>query len=132
MDASIITAGIAAVAAVAGAGFAYRASAQANRITDKKVDAEAFERSRQIYEKALADADKQLDRLRAQQDRMVDQLTKVNEQLAKEQDLSSTLRAQIRALEIQMETMQEIVATLRAQLSMTQQSAGIRAAEPRV
>ena len=112
MDANALTiAIIAALPGLAAAAFAYRASAQANRTADRKVDAEAYERSQAIYEKTLSQADQQIDRLRQQVERL-------NEQLASEQDLSNSLRNQVRSLQTSVATLETTLTNLRSQLAV--------------
>lgn len=104
--------------------FAYRSATDANRRTQEaavlaaerqaelernKVDAEAFQRARQIYEDALASLEKQLDRVQSQADRL-------SEQLAREQDSSNAMRDQVRALQGQIAVLERTVSTLRRQL----------------
>ncbi len=104
--------------------FAFRSATDANRRTQEtaqknaaanaeiektKVDAEAYERAKTIYQDALRELEKQLDRLTAQFDR-------INEQLAREQDTSNSLRTQIRTLQGQVVSLERFAATLRRQM----------------
>ncbi len=126
MDATLITAGVAAVPSMAAALFAYRSSmvatkakadadAEVARLAQTKVDAEAFERSQSFYEKVMASAEKELARLQSQVDRLHDQLVRVNDQLAKEQDVSNALRNHVRTLQVQVTSMEETLGALRTQ-----------------
>lgn len=103
----IVVAVIAGVPAIASALFAFRASSQANKVGEKKVDAEAFERSQTIYDKIV-------DRLQSQVDQLQGQLSRTGVQLASEQDVSFTLRNQVRTLQQQVESLSRTVADLRA------------------
>lgn len=109
MDPAVLAAIGAAGAAVVGAYLTYRSARQANTINSRKVDLEAFERSQTIYEKTIA-------RLEAQGDRLVEQVEKVNNRLAVEQDISNTLRDQLRTLRTQVDDLNVTVNTLRTQL----------------
>lgn len=128
-SASLTTVAV-AVISLFGSGLAallsFRASTSANKVSEKKVDAEAYERSQQFYEKLLAEADKALDRLRTQVDRLQDQLDRVNTQLAQEQDVSNLLRNHVRALQTQVNSMEASVTSLRTQLTVTQGTQGFR------
>lgn len=123
MDPTLVAAGIGGVPAIVAAWFAYRSSVRANQSTDEanriartKVDAEAYERSQAFYEKLLGEADKHLDRLRAQVDLLSDQLNRVNQQLVSEQEVSATLRGQVRVLGAQVATMEGTIAEVRRQV----------------
>lgn len=120
---TVIAAAVGGVPAIAAAWFAYRASVHANatteesnRIASTKVDAEAYERSQVFYEKLLAEAERHLDRLRGQVDRLQDQLDRVNTQLASEQDVSNTLRNQVRSLFTQVNSMEGTLIEMRRQM----------------
>lgn len=106
------------------AWFAFRSATDANRRTQEtaaasaerqaeldrtKVDAEAYGRAKAIYEDALAQLEKQLDRMQRQFDSL-------NEQLAKEQDTSNALRAQLTSLRTQLHTLERTVASYRRSL----------------
>ncbi len=111
---TIVTAVVAGIPSFFAAVFAYRTSAHANRISETKVDGEAYERSQQFYEKVMAGAERELARLQAQVDRLNDQLERVNNQLALEQDVSNTLRNHLRALQTQVTAMESTVLSLRS------------------
>ncbi len=109
MDAAVIVAVVAAVPGVAGAVFAARASSRANQIAlrasmldERKVDAQAYKDAQEIYERALAQLRGQIDRL--------------SEQLAQEQDVSNTLRNQVRTLQQTMLQMEQAQQAMRLQL----------------
>lgn len=116
----VITTVLAGLPSIAAALFAYRTSTQANKISATKVDGEAYERSQQFYEKVMAGAERELTRLQVQVDRLNQQLERVNSQLALEQDVSNTLRNHLRALQTQVTSMEQTVATLRTGLHRTQ------------
>lgn len=99
------------------AWFAYRASTDANRRTAQtaerqallelsKVDSEAFERARVIYDSGISLLERQLARVQSQ----FDQLTNDS---AAERD---TLRRRIRAMQAQIEGLEATVVMLRRQL----------------
>jgi peptidoglycan hydrolase CwlO-like protein len=113
MDKTIIIAAIGLIGSMM-AGFlsfkassaANKATADANRINEKKVDAEAYVRSQGFYEKLLQEADRHLDRLRTQVEELSEQLTRVTQQLSKEQTMSDTLRGQVRQLQQKLNQME--------------------------
>ncbi|MBO2461659.1 hypothetical protein [Actinomadura violacea] len=113
---------------------AYRQAVAANRITAQqaeraaarqaalersKVDAEAYNRAKTIYEAALVQLERQIDRLQGQSDRL-------GEQLAREQDTSNTLRSQVQTMNAQIRELERTVAGLRRQLI----EAGVRPVPP--
>ncbi|MER7126734.1 hypothetical protein [Micrococcus luteus] len=110
IDASVIAAVVAGLAAVVGAWFSYRASTRATAVEGSKVDAAAYERARAIYESALQTLEDQLVKLR-------ERMTELNQQLAQEQDTSNAMRAQIRELRSQVDLLEDTVTDLRLQLS---------------
>jgi septal ring factor EnvC (AmiA/AmiB activator) len=114
----VLVATIAGVPAIVAAIFAYRSSAQANKAAEKKVDAEVFERTQGLYEQAIAGAQREIERLQQSQERMAAQLDRMNTQLANEQDTSHRLRGQLAVLQAQVQTMDGIIAALRAQLAL--------------
>lgn len=116
MDTNVIIALVAGLASVAGAFVAYRASSQANLVNKQKVDSEAFDRSQQMYERMLSTQDKELTRLQGQVDRLNSHLDRTNEAVAREKDISETLRALVIALQRQVGVMEETIANMRAQL----------------
>lgn len=106
IDGAIVIAAVSAVGSGFAAYLAYRASSRANDIGEKKVDAEAYDRSHAFYEKLLGQADTQLERLRVQVERL-------NDQLAKEQDVSNLLRNHVRTLQSQVDSMEGTMQQLR-------------------
>lgn len=98
MDPSIIVASIAAAVAVVTAVLTFRASAEANRANDRKVDLEEHRDAMDRLRKIIEEQDRHVDRVRIQLDR-------VQEQLAREQDVSFALRAQVRALQEQVDAL---------------------------
>ena len=116
----IVVALIAATAASVPGILAWRASSRANATSDRKVDAEAFDRAAALYDKALAAAERETERLRSQVER-------INAQLAQEMDVSNVLRNQVRTLESQVRTLESLVAELR---SVRAGAAGGEAAGP--
>lgn len=128
MDATAVTvAALAGVPALAAAWYTYRASTRAataqaeaarmaTNLESRKVDQEAYDRAQAIYEKALAEAEKQAERMQKQVDQMRGQVDRLNEQLAKEQDVSNSLRNQVRTLQVSVDSMESTMVQLRAQL----------------
>ena len=116
MNTPLIIAGLSLLGSLSAGYMAYRASTQANKISDKKVDADAYERARTFYEKLLSDADRQLDRLRTQTDRMQDELSSMNTKLLTEQENSSSLKDHVRNLQRQVLGLEQTVETLNLQL----------------
>jgi chromosome segregation ATPase len=121
---TIIAAAIGGIPALLAAFFAYKSSTraatitnEANRLAATKVDADAYERSQRFYESLLNEAEKHIDRLRAQTERLNDQVDKLNNQLANEQDVSNVLRNQVRALTTQVGSMDSTLNDLRNELS---------------
>lgn len=108
MNASAVSAVIAAIAAISGAFLSYRAASGANRINSRKVDQEAYERAQAI-------TDKVIDRLQGQADRLALQMETVNNRLAQEMDVSNVLRDQVRTLRAQVDDLTITVANLRAE-----------------
>lgn len=110
MDTSIIVAGIAAGVSAGTAFLTFRSASAANKANAKKVDLEehrdALARMRQIIE----EQDRHIERVRSQLDR-------VQEQLAREQDVSMTLRVQIRSLQNQVDELMRSRARLEEMLS---------------
>ncbi|MCG5214532.1 hypothetical protein [Streptosporangium sp. KLBMP 9127] len=105
------------VVPLGAAWFAYKASTDANRRTAEtaerqtaleksKVDSEAFERARDIYDSGIELLERQLARVQGQFDQL-------NEEAEEERD---TLMARIRLMQHQIEDLETTVATLRRQL----------------
>lgn len=124
MDNPLIIAIVGLVGAMFSAYLSYRASTsanraadEANRVAEKKVDAEAYERSQGFYEKMLQEADKHLDRLRQQVELLSAQLERVVNELNSEQVTSLSLRKRVHELQIQVSTMELTVYELRRQLN---------------
>lgn len=114
----VIVAAIAGIPAVAAAIFAYRSSAQATKAGEKKVDAEVFERTQALYEKAITGAEREIDRLQRSQEQMASQIERMNTQLVSELDTSTRLRVQLSSLQAQVQTMDGIIQSLRAQIEI--------------
>lgn len=89
MNDTIFAAVVPALGAVAAAWFAYRQSVKVARISHdvdlRKVEAEAYERAKALYESGITQMEEQLARMR--------------EQLKEEQGISAALRKQINELE---------------------------------
>lgn len=89
----------AAFAAIVTAALSFRAATRANATSDRKVDLEEFRDAQQRYKEMLAEADRHVERVRAQ-------LERVQDQLAREQDVSNALRNEIRALQGQVDLLE--------------------------
>jgi chromosome segregation ATPase len=121
MESTIV---IAAIGLIGSLSAGYRATTDANRVNEKKVDAEAYARSQGFYEKLLTEADKHLDRLRNQVTTVSEQLARVTEQLGEEQEVSDHLRTQLRGLQEKVVTMETALITMRVDLSAIDVRAG--------
>lgn len=114
--------------------FSYRQATRANRLTvaasersaernaeleQTKVDADAFGRAKEIYEAALGQLERQLERVRSQ-------FAELEDELARERETSTTLRTQIYTLQRQVRELERIVGVLRTQLI----TAGVTPADP--
>lgn len=98
---SIVVAAVAGVPSVTAAVFAYRSSASANRATQQandiaraKVDAEAYERGKNLWEGMVEQARKELARQQ-------EQINRQQEQIAELQESNDTMRRQLRELKQQ-------------------------------
>ncbi len=117
MDTNVLIAIIAGGAATVGAYFSFRTSKQANAVSKRKVDSEAYDRSQQMYERMLNTQDKELNRLQGQVDRLNRELEQTNHALAQEKDVSSTLRHHVNTLQRQVNIMDETITNMRVQLN---------------
>jgi TolA-binding protein len=88
---------------------AARAARRSYRIEREKVDGVAFERAKEIYEAALAQLQKELDRLQGRYDEM-------SRLLGQERDVSNRLRAEVTAMRAEMDSLQRTLAALRRQM----------------
>src|SRR5215217_2336572 len=111
MDVSLAVSIVAALSAFACAYLTYKSSIRATDVESKKVDQVAYDKAIDYYEK-------QLDRVTQQVDRLNSQLEKVTNQLASEQDVSNTLRSQVRILQGQVELLNETLNQLRSRTTM--------------
>lgn len=100
---AVIAACVAAAAALGGAYLTYRTSSKANATNDRKLDVDEFKEAQAWYKERLAEADRHIERIRAQLDR-------VNDQLAREQDVSNVLRNEVRALQGQVDLLERSMA----------------------
>lgn len=117
MDPTIVVAGIGMVGGALSAVLSYRANAKASsatseatKVSARQVEAEAYTRSREFYEKLLGETDAHADRLRNQVQELENELMKVTQQLAEERRQSEQLRTQVRQLH---ERLLELEADLR-------------------
>lgn len=92
------------IPAFLAAWFAYRSSSSANKVENRKVDNEAYEKAQAAYERLL-------DRLQRQVDVLQSNLDRVNGMLASEQDVSNKLRNQIRLLTSQLAELEATIVT---------------------
>lgn len=125
-----MVAGIALLGSIAGGGFSYRAAASANRIQERRVTLEEYERTQAFYRELLAEMERHLNRLRTQTKRLHAQLQAVETQLAQEQDISNVLRSQVRSLQGQVSLLEQTMTALRLELERMrqQQDPSVRAA----
>lgn len=98
MDTSIVVAGIAAGVSAGTAFLTFRSASHANAASAKKVDLEEHRDAISRLKLIIDEQDRHVERVRAQ-------LERVQEQLAREQDVSMTLRAQIRSLQEQVDSL---------------------------
>jgi predicted RNase H-like nuclease (RuvC/YqgF family) len=75
-------------------------------IARAQVEAQAFERARQSYERIVADLEKQLERNQVGMARVQTQLDNVLQRLGQEQEASVTLRIQVQTLQRQVDDLQ--------------------------
>jgi len=101
---------IALVGTVVTGAYSARNARAAARVEQNKVDAEAYARAKGIYEAALDQAEEQLVRIRTQLDR-------VSHELAQEQDMSASLRAEVRVLRTTVATLERMIADSRLQMA---------------
>lgn len=133
MNAELITAGVSGIVALGVAAVAAWGAVKAQRISTETqgrqaqaeersntenaareaaqaralVEAKAYERARESYERIVKDLEAQLDRNQRTVQRVQDQLDRVLERLGQEQDVSNGLRNQVRAMQSQLTTLQE-------------------------
>lgn len=117
LDPSILISSLAAVTAISGAYFTYRASLKSTAIAAEKVDQQAYNQAIVFYQRQLSDAGKQIDRLTNQIDRITSQLDRVSAQLSVEQDVSSILRDQVRDLRAQVDGLNQALLTLKTSIA---------------
>jgi chromosome segregation ATPase len=127
---TLIIAVVAIVPTSLAAFLSWRSSVRANRATElatvanaRKVDAEVFEKTQGLYDRAVQAAQREIDRLQTQQEKVVTQLESVvtqfeavREQLFEERGTSALLRGQVSLLQMQVGSMSEMIATLRHQI----------------
>jgi septal ring factor EnvC (AmiA/AmiB activator) len=101
---------IAATAALATAGLSFRSSTRANRSGDRRVGLEEHRDAMARLQTIIDQQDKHQDRIRQQMER-------VQDQLAKEQDVSAALRNQIMLLQIQLDELMRSRARLENMLN---------------
>lgn len=89
MDTAVTVALVAAGASLITAGVTFRSTAQAHRANARKVDLEEHRDGLDRLQKIIAQQDRHIERLQ--------------EQLAREQSDTTTLRAQVRSLQLQVD-----------------------------
>lgn len=99
---------LAAAAAVVAAVLSFRSSAQANRVSARKVDVEDHRAQMDRLQQIITEQDRYADRLRSEIERLGSKTEAVQSQLAKEQDVSNLLRNQIRALQGQVFALEQL------------------------
>jgi predicted RNase H-like nuclease (RuvC/YqgF family) len=82
-----------------------------------KVEAQAYERARISYQKIVADLEHQVERYQKTMDRLQAQVDRVMDQLAKEQDVSNTLRLRIAQMQDQIAAMQREIDASKATIA---------------
>jgi chromosome segregation ATPase len=110
VNAAIVSAAIAALAAVLAGVMSLRTAGKANATNDRKVDLEEHRDAIDRLKKIIEDQDRHFDRVRTQ-------LERVQDQLAKEQDVSATLRHQIYSLQEQVNELMRSRARLEEMLA---------------
>lgn len=96
MDSSIWIAIIALGGSALTAWFGYRSSTKANNTNDRKVDLDVHKDAIAALKEIIQEQDRHVDRIKVQ-------MNEVHIQLAREQDVSQTLRQQIRMLQEQVD-----------------------------
>lgn len=91
MDPSMVVAMIAGTVAILSGLLTYRASSQATNVDRRRVDAEAYERAKVIYEGGFALSEQQIKALR-------DHVERLEAQIKREREVSDELRRQIQGL----------------------------------
>ncbi len=114
---------VAIVPTLAAAWFTYRSSSRANDATEvaarageRKVDAEVFEKTQGLYDRAIDAARREIDRLQDQQEKAVDRVESIRDQLEAERSTSAALRGQVTALQVQVNLMSKTIEALSRQL----------------
>jgi peptidoglycan hydrolase CwlO-like protein len=87
---------MAAIAAIIAALLAFRASTRANATNDRKVNLDEYKEQQERYRRIIEDQDRQIERTRSLAERNADQLTR-------EQEVTAALRAEVRALQGQID-----------------------------
>jgi chromosome segregation ATPase len=82
-----------------------------------EVEAHAYQRARESYERIVKDLENQLDRNQRTVQSVQDQLDRVLRQLAAEQDVSNSLRDQVRGMQHQIRTLEQENEQFRALLA---------------
>jgi chromosome segregation ATPase len=122
---TLVIALVAIVPTSLAAFLSWRSSVRANRATElatvanaRKVDAEVFEKTQGLYDRAVQTAQREIDRLQQQQEKVVTQFEAVREQLFTERETSALLRGEVSVLQMQVGSMTEMIATLRHQIEL--------------
>jgi peptidoglycan hydrolase CwlO-like protein len=107
---AVVVATLSALAAITAAILTYKASKNATKVEDRKVDLSTYQQAVEFY-------DKQLERVNGQVDRLNTQLDRVTSQLESEQVVSGSLREKVRILQSTVDTLTQTITDLRNHLA---------------
>ena len=106
----------AVLTSVISAFLAYRSSKNATSVENRKVDQVAYDNAVKFYTQQLERLERQVDKLNEQLERLSRRLEQVTGQLQAEQNLSYSLREQIRDLMVQRDALEGRVKVLQQTL----------------
>lgn len=95
------------VIALISGSFALVGSYQTKKASDKKVDAEAYQRAQSIYERALDEVQSQLERLRQENTELIARNERLNLRLNELEDLIGRMRRMLIDQGISIDTLME-------------------------
>jgi small-conductance mechanosensitive channel len=121
---AVVAAVVAAIAAIVGGLLSYRASTRANNVSDRKVDLEEYRDAQARLQQIIVEQDRHNDRLRVQVDRTNAQMDLLQQQVAREVDVSNALRNEVRALQGQIMLLEKLVDSRSMPCWMTGTSGG--------
>jgi hypothetical protein len=104
---SIIVAIIALIGSAYGTYISRRNSKATNLLDEKKVDAAVFERAAALYDKALAAAELEVQRMHERQERLAGELQE-------ERRVSTALRSQLYEQQVRLEQLHRVVAGIKS------------------